>query len=405
MVLVWLPLLPPLLDFCCYCSELDGMSCVQLISNGVDADLDTDIPGGVTFVELLPDETGFCGWSRANGEARGRAEWVLPVRPSSACGSNEDRTSAATHVNCDGVSSENAGSAVAQDKRRAGPLTSPDRILFLHGGGYQYYAPWEKYRPLTARLALATGMPVLAIDYRKLPEHPFPAAVADTISALTWIWQHGPGSTQTLEPARSVFMCGDSAGGGLAFSCVNAILIGEVIPGRGHDSPAILPVGLPKLPTAIGALSPYTDCTCAHASYTTRAWREDGLTGDPVFSDGDAKGEMQACAAGAAEYYGTTDVRDPRVSPAFAADALLRQLPPTLVVVGDSEVMLGDSTELVARAMEAGAPSVALRVYPRMWHVFPMYSQGCLQGGAGTLAAAEHALESVAAFLQDHACR
>ena len=58
--------------------------------------------------------------------------------------------------------------------------------------------------------------------------------------------------------------------------------------------------------------------------------------------------------------------------------------------------MLGDSTELAARAVEAGARDVRLRVYPKMWHVWPMYEEAC---GQGNLPAATAALDEAAAFV------
>ena len=65
--------------------------------------------------------------------------------------------------------------------------------------------------------------------------------------------------------------------------------------------------------------------------------------------------------------------------------------------------MLGDSTEYAARALEAGAADVRLRLYPKMWHVWPMYEEACGQqregeGGAG-LKAATNALAEAAAFV------
>ena len=64
------------------------------------------------------------------------------------------------------------------------------------------------------------------------------------------------------------------------------------------------------------------------------------------------------------------------------------------------KVMLGDSTEFAARAVEAGAADVRLRVFPRMWHVFPMYTEACGQKGA-TLPPAARALAEAAAFVKE----
>mmetsp|Transcript_49114 Transcript_49114/g.128198 ORF Transcript_49114/g.128198 Transcript_49114/m.128198 type:complete len:529 (+) Transcript_49114:1134-2720(+) len=83
---------------------------------------------------------------------------------------------------------------------------------------------------------------------------------------------------------------------------------------------------------------------------------------------------------------------------------LLRQLPPTLLQVGDAEVVLSDTTELAARAVEAGAVGVELLVYRHMWHCWPMYSMLPTRNGVNTpLVEAKFALEDLGEFIQRHA--
>src|SRR3978361_1301944 len=55
-------------------------------------------------------------------------------------------------------------------------------ILYLHGGGY-VICSLDSHRHLTAEVGRASGTRTLAIDYRLAPEHPFPAAVEDTVAA------------------------------------------------------------------------------------------------------------------------------------------------------------------------------------------------------------------------------
>ena len=85
--------------------------------------------------------------------------------------------------------------------------------LYLHGGGYAL-GSIATHRGLAGRLARDLGCRVLILDYRLAPEHPFPAAVEDAVAALAYAWEHGPGGRRA--PARAVYVCGDSAGGGLA---------------------------------------------------------------------------------------------------------------------------------------------------------------------------------------------
>jgi acetyl esterase/lipase len=83
----------------------------------------------------------------------------------------------------------------------------------------------------------------------------------------------------------------------------------------------------------------------------------------------------------------------------FAAREALAQLPPALVLVGNEEVVLEDSTRW-AEALDAAGVPVRLDVYPRMWHDWPMYSEGCgsgeTQGEARPLQEAAAALRNVA---------
>ena len=104
------------------------------------------------------------------------------------------------------------------------------------------------------------------------------------------------------------------------------------------------------------------------------------------------------------EYVGALGRTDCRISPLFMSAELFRQLPPTLLQVGDAEVTLSDSTELAARAVEAGAVGVELLVYRHMWHCWPMYSMLPTRSGVSTpLVEAKFALADLSGFIQRHA--
>lgn len=91
-------------------------------------------------------------------------------------------------------------------------------LLYLHGGGF-VVGGLETHDSLCRQLALRSGCAVVALDYRLAPEHPFPAAVEDTASALRAL--HGLASTLGLDGGR-IAIGGDSAGGTLA--AVGALL-------------------------------------------------------------------------------------------------------------------------------------------------------------------------------------
>ena len=70
-----------------------------------------------------------------------------------------------------------------------------------------------------------------------------------------------------------------------------------------------------------------------------------------------------------------------------------------MLQVGDAEVILCDSTEFAACALEAGAASVQLLVYRDMWHCWPMYSELATHASEQPLAEAQWALDDLCSFL------
>lgn len=85
-------------------------------------------------------------------------------------------------------------------------------ILFMHGGGC-VIGDLDSHDIFCRTLCHDTGASVFALDYRLAPEHPFPAAVEDTVAALIWLSHEA--SSHGID-ARRIAIMGDSAGGGLA---------------------------------------------------------------------------------------------------------------------------------------------------------------------------------------------
>jgi acetyl esterase/lipase len=223
-------------------------------------------------------------------------------------------------------------------------------ILYFHGGGFVFGSP-ETALSLTGHLVARTGFGAYSPDYRLAPEHPFPAAIEDTLSAYRALLDAG------ADPSAVVF-AGDSAGGGLAVTtCLAA-----------RDA------GLP-LPAALVAFSPGLDATRTGESMDTK----EGV--DPVFT-------REAVEHTGAMYLAGADPRQPLLSPAVLAD--LTGFPPLLIQVGTNEILLDDSTRLAARARAAGV-DVILDVTADVPHVF--------QAFAGVLDEADEALERAALFL------
>ena len=89
------------------------------------------------------------------------------------------------------------------------PLT-----LYMHGGGY-VIGDLDTHDRECRRLAAHSGARLVAIDYRLAPEHPFPAAIEDTLAAFDWLVSEAGQARTGADPQR-IAVAGDSAGGGLA---------------------------------------------------------------------------------------------------------------------------------------------------------------------------------------------
>lgn len=90
--------------------------------------------------------------------------------------------------------------------------TAEAAILFMHGGGC-VLGDIDTHDVLCRTLCHDTGATLFSLDYRRAPEHPFPAAVEDSVAALKWLSQQA--RSLGLDPER-IAIVGDSAGGGLA---------------------------------------------------------------------------------------------------------------------------------------------------------------------------------------------
>ncbi|HEX7290403.1 MAG TPA: alpha/beta hydrolase [Conexibacter sp.] len=208
-------------------------------------------------------------------------------------------------------------------------------VLYLHGGGYVFGSP-RTHRNLVSRISHVTGLPVLALDYRLPPVATLPAPIEDALAAYRHLLDEGHA------PERIV-VTGDSAGGHLALTLAL------------HAAEAGLPV-----PAALVLLSPWTDLGMTGATFTSNALV------DP-FIPGIALHRAARVALNGA------DPADWRSSPLFAPEELYRRLPPTLLQVGSTEVLLDDAIRTAQRIAAAGVPT-ELQVYERQPHVVPMWA-------------------------------
>ena len=231
------------------------------------------------------------------------------------------------------------------------PKHSSNRvILHLHGGDF-FAGSSNTHHAMATELAARGHATVYMLDYRRAPEHIYPAALDDGLAAYHALLGQGWMTEQ-------IFLAGDSGG------CTHVLSLAI----------ALRDQGLP-LPAGLIMLSPFVDLTLSLPSATHNAKR------DPMLS-------VNILRRGADAYRGKLALNDPRISPLFAQ---LHDLPPLLIQVGSEEILLDDSRQLAAQVAAAGG-MVDCQIYQGMWHNFQMFNR--------LITDAEDALEQIATFIQ-----
>jgi acetyl esterase/lipase len=246
---------------------------------------------------------------------------------------------------------------------------APDRVvLCLHGGGFIGGSIYT-HRKLYGHLGKATGLRTLSVDYRRTPEHRYPAPHDDAATAYRWLFE------KEGLAAGSVALAGDSAGGGLA--------VATALRARTEGWPE---------PAALALMSAWLDLAGTGATMVSNVER-DVLFGGPTPMDAAGLVAMflgPDPARPAARRSHPVPPTDPRVSPLYAD---LTGLPPTYLQVGDAERLLDDSRRFAERATRAGV-SVKLDVFADQQHTFQMM--------AGRAPEADEAIAGLAAWLRPH---
>jgi monoterpene epsilon-lactone hydrolase len=225
-------------------------------------------------------------------------------------------------------------------------------LLYFHGGGYAVGGT-QTHRALVAEIAKQTGYCALLPEYRLAPEDPFPAAVQDAVLCYKWLLETG-------HAAEDIIIAGDSAGGGLSMACML----------DARDK------GLP-MPGASVLISPWVDLTISQASVY------ENIDKSPILY-------LREMHAWAKNYAGDFPTDHPLVSPLYAD---LEGLPPILIQVSDTEVLVDEDTLLAKRAEEAGV-DVELRIWSGLIHVWHIYWR--------YLPHARDAIKEIATFIGKH---
>ena len=204
-------------------------------------------------------------------------------------------------------------------------------ILFLHGGG-MVAGTADSDLDLVGELAYETGCAVVSVEYRLAPEHPYPAALHDAVTALRWVTA---GAGPEMLDSRRVVLAGMSAGGGLAASVA--------LHWRDH-------AGAPL--SALLLMYPMLD----HRSNSGSARQMLGA------------GSWDASANAVAwDVYLAGASPTPYASPATHED--LGALPPAFIDVGSAETFRDECVDFASRIWASGGDA-ELHVWPGGAHAF-----------------------------------
>lgn len=231
----------------------------------------------------------------------------------------------------------------------------PGVLLYLHGGGF-VLGDLETHDAQARRLANRTGLAVLSVDYRRPPEHRFPAAADDACTALRWARRDA--DHRGLDASR-VALCGDSAGANLAL---------------------VATLREPDQVCATVLAYPFLDPDLAAPSYE----REDG----GGLSAAQARWYWQQYVVS------PDDLTHPDLAPLRSSGRRLARIQEPVLVQAAEHDPLVDENHLLAERLREARVDVTLTTYPGMVHGFWRQPQ--------LFDATEEALAEIAAFLRRH---
>jgi len=207
------------------------------------------------------------------------------------------------------------------------PENEARTFVHVHGGGYVFFGG-DAATGEAAMIAHATRTPVISIDYRMPPDHPFPAALDDTIA----VWKE---ATKGRDPQKSALF-GTSAGGGLTMAAVQSLKA------SGSPLPGVLFIG-----------TPWADLTKTGDTYFANAEVDNALVS--------YEGVLEAAAK---LYAGERPLTDPSISPLYGD---LTGFPPAILISGTRDLLLSLTVRTHRKLLEAG--SIAeLHVFEGMSH-------------------------------------
>ncbi|MEU6945360.1 alpha/beta hydrolase [Streptomyces sp. NPDC046316] len=209
------------------------------------------------------------------------------------------------------------------------PHQAQGAVIWLHGGGF-VFGDLDTEHPWATRIALGSGAVVISVDYRRSPEHPFPAALDDTYAVLTWAAEHA--ADLGIDPER-IAVGGHSAGACLAAA--------TALRTRDQQGPPIRfqLLNQPGIDDRQETWSQrnFTDTPWVDRGTLTTVWR----------------------------HYLGARAATPYAAPARATD--LSGLPPAYVTTAEFDPVRDEGIEYGLRLLQAGV-SVELHHYPGTFH-------------------------------------
>jgi acetyl esterase/lipase len=237
------------------------------------------------------------------------------------------------------------------------PPENRDRLLVhVHGGAYVFFGG-DAATGEAAMVAAAAKMPVISIDYRMPPDHPYPAAVDDTLK----VWA----ALMKTHDANKTGLFGSSAGGGLAMATVLRL--------KQQGAP---------LPAALFLGTPWADLTKTGDSYFANDTVDNVLVS--------YEGVLEAAAQ---LYAGEHSLSDPLISP---INGDLNSFPPTILISGTRDLLLSLTVRTHRKLRDAGTVA-ELNIFEGMSHAQYLLSYPAPEALA--------AMDEVARFFARHLSR
>jgi acetyl esterase len=209
------------------------------------------------------------------------------------------------------------------------PHRAQGAIVWLHGGGF-VMGDLETEHPWAVRVADGSSVVVISVDYRRAPEHLFPAALDDSYAVLAWVAEHA--DELGIDPER-IAVGGHAAGAGLAAAVA--------LQARDQHGPSIR----------------FQLLNQPEIDDRQETWSARHFTDTPFMT-------REKVAASWRHYLGSASA-SPYAAPARATD--LSGLPPAYVSTAEFDPNRDEAIAYALRLLEAGVP-VELHQWPGTFH-------------------------------------